>query len=705
MSIEKGPSASPEGVGGTGGVAVVTTIGADDILSPDETFGIRLRGELRGNTVSAPPLGTRGGLQSDAANPLTHGAPSTLGWVRGCEPNEGFPNFCDSRPVDTSPLPDSVFEDAEQAGSRPGALEPTDGAGSIALARRWEHVDLVAAYARRRSGNYFAGTRGDAGRLEAHTVEHAVNGGTTLYERLRLAGDTRFRAGEQVVNSAYDNTSWLLKGRTHWGDGHSLDLGYTRFDSDFGDMMPSEIIRGEGFRQGLISNVVVDTYTSRYRFDPVGNDRVDLSASLWRTDLEAERNLYYGILVWMGEYYPDGIEILPASPEFAERRGFDIDNTSRWDGRWGDLSLRYGVSALKENIHYKHDPLFDLGVPATGQATADLLGSARRDGKRDQQSAFVSAQWRPLDWLTLDAALRHTRSNSHDRKLTRTNLGRDGNNQIIWSDWIHMEQRNSATKPILAATFEPWDGLQLYLRHAEAIRTPNLFEATSGFSLDQQNPFVDLKPEHARNREVGVNFSRDGVFAGNDTLRLHLAYFDNRVRDYLTRINFAAANIESARFRGVELAGEYDSGFFFGNLGLNYYTDLDYCHYPPENASGGFEPCTDQGIGYADLQVPPERSASLTLGLRPMGGRMTVGARGVYNDERPAQGFAGAGRAGNAWSAYTVVDLFAEYEIGERLSLDFNIDNVGDRYYADALLVGLTPAPGRTFRLGFTYGF
>ncbi|MCD9033134.1 hypothetical protein LDO32_15510 [Luteimonas sp. Y-2-2-4F] len=66
--------------------------------------------------------------------------------------------------------------------------------------------------------------------------------------------------------------------------------------------------------------------------------------------------------------------------------------------------------------------------------------------------------------------------------------------------------------------------------------------------------------------------------------------------------------------------------------------------------------------------------------------------------------FAGAGRAGNA-SAYSVFGPFAEYRIDDRPSLDFDVDNVGDRDDADALLVGLALAPGRTFRPGFTLDF
>ncbi|MCD9006772.1 TonB-dependent receptor [Luteimonas sp. XNQY3] len=699
MTIEKGPSAGPEGVGATGGVVVVRTIGADDILREGEDFGVRLRGELRGNSASPPPEGTLGGLHT-----------SNFGsWVSGCTANAGYPGFCNSASNQPRPIPDSAFEQAPMPGDRPGLLAPTDGGGSIALARRWDHVDLVAAYARRSTGNYFAGTRGNAARVVVVPTETHVRGGTVYRDQVTWQGDTRFRAGEQVVNSAQDNTSYLLKGALRWGDGQTLDLGFNRFDSDFGDMMPSEIIRGEGFKQGLESHVAIDTWTARYRLDPADLDLLDLRVNLWRTELEAERNLYYGLLAWFAEYNPN-IRIDPASPEFSERTGFDVDNTSRWWGGFGALTLRYGASMTKENVHSDNtsyqdvnDALVDIGEEIG--IGADLLGIQRRDGKRDEQSAFVSLQWEPRDWLRLDGALRYTRWHSFDRKLTRKALGRDGNNQLVYTDWLHMQQRGNGLSPIVAAMFTPWDGVQFYLRYAEAIRGPSLFESTSGFSLDQQNPLVEFRPERSRSREAGINFDRRDVFGAGDQLRMHAAYFDNSIRDYLTRGGFMTVNIESARFRGAELSLEYDRGTAFGAFSVNWYTDINYCAYTPENPSSGFEKCTRQGIGYADLQVPPERSASATLGTRLFAEALTLGARAVYNDERPDMDFAGAGRATVAWSAHTVVDLFASYEVSERLSFDFNIDNLTDRYYADALLVGLTPAPGRTFRVGFTLSF
>ncbi|MBX8828120.1 hypothetical protein, partial [Ochrobactrum sp. SFR4] len=59
---------------------------------------------------------------------------------------------------------------------RPAVLEPSSGSGSVAFAKRWENFELVAAYTRRKVGNYHAGTRGDTPEIRK-TVRRVVRPG------------------------------------------------------------------------------------------------------------------------------------------------------------------------------------------------------------------------------------------------------------------------------------------------------------------------------------------------------------------------------------------------------------------------------------------------------------------------------------------------------------------------------------------------
>lgn len=697
MVIEKGPSTRPEAVGATGGVMVARTIAVEDILQPGESFGIRLRGELRGNTTSPPPLGTKGGLQTDRLNPHLHGARSSNGWLRVCEHTNPANTTCNSASNRIEgPIPEAAFHQEAPPGKRPHMLEPTDGAGSIVIAKRWDDFDIIGAYARRKSGNYFAGTKGPTAKIVTDFLElrngNERNGFLTrVYERLNLAGDTRFRSGEQVINTAYDNTSYLLKGTARWGNGHGLELGFNRFDSDFGDMMPSEIVRGEGFRQGEASNVVVDTYTARYRFQPENNGLINLRVNLWHKDIEVERNLYYGLLQWMTSWLPGDAVFIPAAAEHSKRTGFDIDNTTKLNGNWGDLTLRYGFSYTWEDI--RSDDYPDL---PTGTYLLDTT-ILKPDGKRDEWSAFLSAEFNPRDWLQLDAAIRYTGSSTLDRKI----------DPALWDT---SSVKRDGFAPIFALTVKPHDGLQLYARYAEAVRTPSLFESVAGF-IQTGNVWgatpgeVELRPERMITREIGLNY--DGRLFGGDQFRLHAAYFNNKVNDYLARAAFTGqdSNIKYAHYEGVEVRAEYDRGWVYGSVGGMYYIDLNYCNYIPEVPPRNFVECDPNGIGGADIQIPPKESYSGTLSVRLLDQRLDVGTRITYNGRRPDMDFIGSGRVNVRWTPSTIVDLYSKFEINDRMSIDFNIDNLTDRYYADPLLIGITAAPGRTVRLGFTANF
>ncbi|WP_164066603.1 hypothetical protein, partial [Serratia marcescens] len=60
-------------------------------------------------------------------------------------------------------------------------------------------------------------------------------------------------------------------------------LSYMRYESDFGEMMPSQILRFGGAMQAPLSRTEVDTYTARFRWDPADNDLVNFKADLWAT--------------------------------------------------------------------------------------------------------------------------------------------------------------------------------------------------------------------------------------------------------------------------------------------------------------------------------------------------------------------------------------------------------------------------------------
>lgn len=662
--IEKGPSASVYGVGATGGLVRMETINAGDIITDDKNWGVRVRGGMMGNMSSPPAVGTPGGYA-----PM-----SKSRFISGC-------NWA----CTIEPIPENLLSGSASGMDRPAFLAPKSGSGSAAFAARNDMLEVVAAYAKRKNGNYYAGTRGRTPVL-TETSDTIIRPGRpgrpeqiTDYTVFSLNGLNRYRAGEEVLNTSQDNTSYLLKAKLELDGGHIFDLSYMRYHSMFGEMMPSVILRFDGATQAPLSEVSVDTYRAGYKWNPEDNDWIDLKANIWMTDTDTH------ILTPYAFSFGNGVtmDIPQAYWDIAKRYGADIVNTSELTTAWGDLGISVGGSFVYETIE-----------PPSGRVNVDsndLLAS--RDGWRKEASAFTAAEWKPFDWLKFDGALRYTWTQSYD-------------NNSNYGSTLHNEEMNSGWAPMISATIEPWDGVQFYTRYAEAIRSPSLFESTTGFSFGT-NPLVGVRPERSRNKEIGINLLQEDLMLAGDKLRFKASYFNNDVKDYLSRTNYpnvSVRNIDRALFRGFEASVGYDVGWGYFDLGGTIYDKTEFC---TEQRAG--LTCLPSGIpnGYAQMHLPPRKSATLTAGVRMLDDALEAGGRVTYVGSRGSMTTAETGGFTTVvnWEKYTLLDLFASYKVNDNVSIDVAVDNVTDVYYMDALTLGLMPSPGRTFRLNMTAKF
>lgn len=673
VRIDKGPVLTAQGTGATGGVVSVSTLTANDVIAPGKDSGLRLRGTLIGNNSSAPAPGTFAGYYS---------------------PRNSYRTDCrfasDCTPALT--MPERFAPDAGM--DRPGLLDLRGHAASLAGAHRFSWGDLLVAYAQRDQGNYYAGRHGP-------TPYMVVGDPQWLYYYSEVAvsreGVSPFRAGERIPNTQYSSDSWLVKARLMLPQDQGLELSYIRYDSEFGEMMPSQIRLFGQARQWLGSEVLNQTYTSRYNWNPAGQDLIDLDFNVWHTDAVSRLNT------------PAAGSVGLASNTFRkddyQRYGTDLSNTMHFYPI-GELRLDYGVAMQWERM-------------TTDTPDPQGFYAGARSGKRDEFSAFTALRWRPWPAWTLEAGTRFTRFKSHDNKaLTllpydpacRT----DGDGGCLP---VYYRNRHSGSAPIAALTWEPLDGLQFYARYAEGLRMPSLFESTSGWSV---SPVLDipLRPEHAINREFGTSYLRHDLLTDGDQLRVKLAYFRNHTKDYLTRTQpnawevdkgtdfFRMRNIDSADFRGWELNLEYDAGRWFTELGGTRYQHIEVCN------TGSFVRyhCTDWGLpqSYVNNMIPPKWHASATLGMRLLQQRLELGARGTFMGLRTPIPRYNAPVGFNPpvlWHRYQVYDLFARYQVNDTIALDLTVDNVTDRYYLDALSLGVVPAPGRTARFSATLQF
>ncbi len=657
ISIQKGPGTGA--YGGIAGSVSMETLKASDILLDGRNYGVRLKGGFGSNSSGVPALNTVGGMFFSRSKP---------GSVLG--------------PADME---------------RPALLEPTRGFGSIAGAARGEGYEFVAAYAGRRNGNYHAGRNGPSAASSEDVGPRSVcrdfGGGflscTNYPSYYENTGVSLYRGGEKVLNTSSDTDSWLLKAKFDLLEDHSLELSHTGFRSDHGDIRASILssLTAVQATQRWTSTAAVDRYSARHRWNPDDNDLVDLRSGLWLTSLDIRNptSASSRTVIQMG--LPDPLRTRVLVGTDTRQWGADVSNTSRFGTALGDISLNYGLSYLHE----------DTRPTELSRLLEEFLPP---NGVRHEWQGFMNANWKPLDWLTIDGSLRYQDFSARDRSTKEDSVA---------NSFAGQQRGRSASgiSPTLGVSVEPVEGLQLFARYSEALRMPALAES-SALAATYVAPGV--RPERAHNWDVGVNYQAGDVLFADDDLKLKLGWFHNDVDDYIARrivnvttsfgTNYdgpAVGNIARAKFEGIEFSGHYALGGLKLELGASYYTDMAFC---PE--SGACQRSSLYG-DYATNHVPPKYTTSLTASHKFLDDALTLGARATHVGPRTIKADQPTVQGASPfivpvdWRPYVLVDVFASYEFSESLKADFRIDNVGDVHYVDPLGLANIPGPGRTF--------
>lgn len=657
IDIKKGADAASRGIAGT---VAMRTVGADDIVEPGNTWGMRVKGGFGTNTASPEP-GAVGGYR--------------------------WPSTPAQAPVAT---PSSEGMD------RPGFLTPTSGSGSAVLAVREESYDLLWGYAYRNQGNYFAGANGPAANpvnLGPRRVCNTNNWCQNWPAYLENTGLTNYRAGEEVLNTQLETQSWLAKATLRLQNDQTVQLGYTGYRGEGGDLLASRFTdeRTQPTQQRQTAGTKLDTGTLRYRWDPADNDLVNVTGNLWLTNLELRNPRRGG-----GILTPEGLGLGRDFRTGSDSRmwGGDLANTSALSTDYGSLEATLGMSYLNEDT--RPSPYTNI-----------LEGWLNlRDGERQEASTFGKLSYKPLNWLTLNGGLRYSHFWSDDRRTVANSPEQLSQNP---------QRDEGGFSPSAGITVEPFEGTQIYATYASALRFPSLIESVSAFTLIVND---DLKPERANELELGVNVLKSGVFTAGDKAMFKFGYFNWDIDDYIAREyrTFQTANggfftgmqihnIDRARFSGLEFSSRYEVGGFSAELAANYYLDVEFCRTA--------NTCENKSLyaDYATNQVPPEYMASLTVSQKVLDDALTLGGRVSYTGPRAighgdvtAQGL-GQFIALINWDPYWMVDVFAEYKIDKSWTASARIENLTDQYYVDPLGLVNQPGPGRTFYASLTGKF
>lgn len=481
--------------------------------------------------------------------------------------------------------------------------------------------------------------------------------------------------GNEALNSFNDVQTAIGKFTVRPAEGHEIKVGGTAYETNYQNGNPGPTGNATVY-DTTVKNKIVNARWKYARPD----DRLfnfDGSAYWTQTDTSQQkiRGTNSSISGAMGSIRTFTIDTY----------GFDLNNTSRFDTGPVRHAFTYGGDMFQDKVHV---------VDPTG--TGDLFTP---DGQRTVGGGFTQLKSSFSTWLDVITALRYD-----TYKLSGGATSSSG----------------ERVSPKLTVGITPVQWFTLYGTYAEGYRAPAITEVFVAGQHPNAGPgsnFVflpngSLKAETGKNKEIGVNIRQNNLWFAGDALRIKANVFRNDVDGFIEQTNVAAGatgangvvcpgaapfclqyqNISNARLEGAEFEGSYDMGRYFFNLAAS-------------RTKG-----TNTSTGAPLLKIAPQQMA-VTVGGRYLDNRLTASVKVQTVDAKP-QSEIPAGSTTPSVGSYTLVNLYASYQVNEDVLAEFGIDNLFDTYYErylDTTTAGATiiasPSPGLTAKLGLKVRF
>jgi len=235
----------------------------------------------------------------------------------------------------------------------------------------------------------------------------------------------------------------------------------------------------------------------------------------------------------------------------------------------------------------------------------------------------------------------------------------------------------------LGVVFKPFDHASIYAAYATSEQPPGgaNFTLSAQTAANANNP--ELAPQKARNLEIGTKWDLLG-----NRLVVTFAAFDTRNRNDLA-IEATPGEVTQygkRKVRGIELGAS-------GMITAAWQLSAGLASMDTEVTEGARTGTQTTG---AQLQYSPKLTFTSWSTYRfPFG--LTIGGGGRYTDSQFRNGSAAQATQANlavnpaAW----VFDAMAGYDVNDHLSLQFNVQNLTDKFYLASLNNG-----GSRFALG-----
>jgi len=440
IQVFKGPNLERDVLTSVGGAVAVRTLDADDILRAGQNFGMELRVEGSNNAIT-PRLPVL--LTGMHINDVRAKYP---GW-----------NIYNDTSLRINPRTDS---------SNHLLTVKDDHAVRAAVAGRLGDVTLMAAYAWRDRGNYFAGTHG-AGYYSGDAPPKQN------YEMVRRLAHS-YRPGDEVPNTSSEMESWLLKATWKPTARQQLQFGYRTTLSHYGEIMPSRLNYNQAHETGVpqwpLSRFDMSAYNLSYRW-VAETPWIDFHANLWRTDTVSDAYNSGGFPNYFTNADPV-IRNTAAINTLNDRNGITLSNRMQLHST---LSLTVGGN-------FQHEKLGSSD--GNNLTTGDEID--RRRGRREEYDLNFNFEWQPMERLTLNAGARYSSFWSFDDGLA---MRADANPNMIFYKTFGRTVAYSTWEIFSEETIRAF-----YPKHSEALI--QYFLTIYATEIAEGRPFPYAIPHH-----------------------------------------------------------------------------------------------------------------------------------------------------------------------------------------------------------------
>ncbi|MEA3298664.1 MAG: TonB-dependent receptor [Pseudomonadota bacterium] len=472
------------------------------------------------------------------------------------------------------------------------------------------------------------------------------------------------------MDKGYEMTDIMAKAGMRFNDAHAVGLKFSWYENDANISYRGLLL--DDYRDGRQYNPAPDDW---FLADRTG---FDLNHEWTLGDNATLKTLVYWSEVTR-DYWRYGVNTAASN---AAGRWVYTDNltgNNRSFERTGietRLTLDHALFGMESEaefgLRYMEEESDDRRIRAT--RAADRTGTNDRHiiDSADSIAGYAQNRFVIGERLAITPGLRVESYEQDRRVLTENNAA--------------ASTSNTEVLPGVGATFELTESAQLYGGVYKAFSP-----AANGVALDGLTD-QKLDGERSVNYEMGVRGHQGPL---SYEVAAFIMDFDNQVVTGNSDPNLSQSNAGETRHRGMELVLGYELGGGFSIDGNA--TWVPESEFRTGDNAGNRLPYAPKIIG----------NLALNYSAGPLSAALTAHHRGEQYGDPTNRRDIPANAAGGIWGglipSYTVVDLMAQYQFSERLTVFGALKNLTDKHYITGLRQGIYVGPERTIEAGVRF--